>query len=158
MHTPFQTFDYWANDGDGRDEPAERQALAAAYAEWTREMRQYLTTLGAHGLAVVFHHPVDDAVLEGSFFTEEGLARPGSRRTAVTEHSYSELGTIAVSVVYGDSVLNYYPLSAAGLNDLHAEIRRSIPAGHTVSFPGDLLYDEEARRLVTDTRKPPDSL
>lgn len=154
VHTSFQTFDYWANEGGGRTEPGERQALAAAYADWTREMRQYLTTLGAHGLDVVFHDPVGGRVLEGSFFTEEGLARPGSRRAAVTEHSFSELGTIAVSMVDGDTVLNYYPLSAAGLNELHAEVRRRVPAGHTVSFPGNLLYDEETRRLVADTRKP----
>ncbi len=153
VHAPFHTFDSWANDGPGAAAPAQRQALAEGYADWTREARQYLTTLRAHGLQVVFHGPQGEA-LENSFFIEEGLARPGSRRTAVTEHSFGDLGTIAVSVVDGDTVLNYYPLTAAGLNDLHADIRARIPAGHTVSFPGTLLYDEEARRLVADTRAP----
>jgi len=153
VHTQFQTFDHWANLGPGSAEPAERQALTAAYLDWTREMRQYLTTLKAHGLDVIFHHPDDGSVLEGSFFTEQGLTRPGSRRTAVTEHSFGELGVIAISVVDGDTVYHYYPLSAAGLNDMHNEVRNRIPPGHTISFPGTLLYDEETRRLVTDTRQ-----
>ena len=156
VHTPFQTFDHWARNGAGADLPAERQALAAAYSDWTREVRQYLTTLRAHGLDVVFHDPVDDSVLEGTYLVEDGQARPGERQSALTEHSFSELGTVAISLVEGESVRNYYPLSAGGLNDIHADIRRRVPAGHTVSFPGNLLYDPDTRRLVTDTRKPSD--
>lgn len=156
VHTEFLTFDYWASQGPGATVAAGRQALADAYSGWTREIRQYLTTLKAHGLNVVFHRPGDGLVLDGSFFTEEGLARPEVRNTAVTEHSFGDLGVIAVTLVEGDTVLNYYPLSAAGLNDLHAEIRSHVPAGHTVSFPGSLLYDEDERRLVADKvpRKP----
>ena len=153
VRAPFHTFDSWANDGPGTGQAAERQALAEAYANWTRELRQYLITLRAHGLDVVFHDR-DGEALEGTYLTEEGLARPGSRRTAVTEHSFDDLGTIAVTLVDGDTVINYYPLTASGLNDLHADIRRRFPAGQTIAFPGTLLYDEEARRLVTDTRAP----
>lgn len=156
VHTTFQTFDHWASKGPGSAMPSERQALAAAYLDWTREIRQYLTTLRAHGLDVFFHHPEDGSVLEGSFFSEEGLARPGSHRTAVTEHSYGELGIIAMTVVDGDTVQHYYPLSAAGLNDMHAQVRSLVPAGHTISFPGTLLYDEETRCLVADTRQASD--
>ena len=84
-------------------------------------------------------------------------ARPGSRRSAVTQHSFSDLGTIAVTAVDGETVRHYYPLSAEGLNAMHAKIRERVPQGHTVSFPGSLLYDEEARRLVADTRAPSDA-
>ena len=154
VHTTFQTFDYWATRGAGSGLDAGRQALADAYSNWTRTVRQYLTTLGAHGLDLLFHGPDDGALLEGSFFTEKGLDIPGSRRTAITEHSFSDLGVIAVTLVEDDEVLNYYPLSASGLNDLHAEIRSRVHAGHTVSFPGTLLYDEDQRRLVADTRMP----
>jgi hypothetical protein len=154
VHTDFQTFDYWANQGAGSDLPADRQALAEAYAAWTRETRQYLTTLRAHGLDVIFHRPDDGSALEGSFLTEEGLAMPGSRRAAVTEHSYDELGIIAITAVDDESVLNYYPLAPSGLNDIHSDIRTRVPAGHTVAFPCTLLYDEETRRLVADTRMP----
>jgi hypothetical protein len=157
VHTSFQTFDYWARHGAGAEEPTERMNLAASYADWTREVRQYLTTLNAHGLDVVFHDPDDGSLLSGSYLVEDGLSRPGSRRTAVTEHSYGELGTVAISLVDGESVRNFYPLCAGGLNEIHAEIRRRVPAGHTVSFPGSLLYDPETRRLVADTRKASDT-
>ena len=155
VHTRFQTFDHWANEGAGNGVKAGGQALAEAYSGWTREFRQYLTTLKAHGLDVVLRHPGDGSVLKGTFFAETGLVQAGSRRTAVTEHSFGDLGVIAITAVDGDSVLNYYPLSAAGLNDIHADIRERIPPGHTVSFPGTLLYDEGERRLVADTRDPP---
>lgn len=154
VHTDFQTFDHWARRGAGVNLPGERGALAEAYAGWTRELRQYLTTLNAHGLEVVFHLPGGGPALESSYFHEQGLARPGSRRTAVTEHSWGDLGAVAISVVDGETVRNYYPLRASGLNDIHADIRRLIPAGHTVSFPGGLLYDETERRLVADSRQP----
>jgi hypothetical protein len=157
VHIPFQTFDYWATRGAGAALEAGRQALADAYSGWTRIIRQYLTTLGAHGLDLVFHRADDGSPLEGSYFTETGLDLPGSRRTAITEHSFSDLGVIAVTLVEDEQVLNYYPLSASGLNDLHADIRARLHAGHTVSFPGTLLYDEDERRLIADTRMPSDS-
>jgi hypothetical protein len=154
VHTRFQTFDYWASRGAGAGLEAGRQALADAYSSWTRTVRQYLTTLGAHGLALHFHNVHDGALLEGTFFTEQGLDIPGSRRAAITEHSFSDLGVIAVTAVTDSEVLNYYPLKASGLNDLHAEIRARLNPGHTVSFPGTLLYDEEQRCLIADTRMP----
>jgi hypothetical protein len=154
IHLRFETFDFWATEGAGAALPAARQALAESYANWTRETRQYLTTLAAHGLDVVFHHPRDDRVLDGPYFSEPGLALPGSRRAAVTEHSFGDIGIISVTTVDGEEVLNHYPLSADGLNAMHAGIRRRVPQGHTISFPGSLLYDEESRRLVADTREP----
>ena len=154
VHTSFQTFDHWARQGPGSSLPAERQGLAEAYSNWTRTMRQYLTTLKAHGLDVVFHHPEDGSVLDGSFFREPGFDKPGTRWTAITEHSFGDLGVIAVTLAEDDEVINYYPLSASGLNDLHADIRTRVHAGHTVSFPGTLLYDEEQRRLLADVRMP----
>jgi hypothetical protein len=154
VHAAFYSFDRWARSGPGAALAAERQALAAGYAEWTRELRQYLTTLNAHGLAVVFHHPDGGGALEGSFFEESGLDQPGSRRACVTEQSYGDLGTIAVTVVHEDAVRHFYPLTPAGLNDIHDHVRRLIPAGYTVAFPGSLLYDENERRLVADSRAP----
>ena len=37
-----------------------------------------------------------------------------------------------------------------GLNDVHAYLRDRIPGGHTVAFPGTILYDESTRRLRPD--------
>lgn len=151
VHAPFQSFDYWATQGAGAFLPAERRALAEGYAEWTREARQYLTTLNAHAVALRFHHPETGEPLTGSYFSESGSPATDDC-VCVTEHSFGELGTLAVSVVEGDTVRHYYPLTPAGLNDIHAHIQRVIPRGHTVAFPGELIYDEGTRRLAADSR------
>ena len=151
VHAPFQTFDHWARQGAGASLPAERRALAEGYAEWTREARQYLTTLNAHAVPVRFHHPETGESLTGTYFSETGLPATDDC-VCVTEHSFGELGTLAVSVVEGKTVRHYYPLTPSGLNDIHAHIQRVIPHGHTVAFPGDLIYDEETRRLAADSR------
>ncbi|MBT8039618.1 MAG: hypothetical protein HKO85_12065 [Xanthomonadales bacterium] len=152
VRAPFQTFNYWAGHGAGCRLPAPRQALSDQYADWTRELRQYLTTLQAHRVPVDLHLPGHEQALAGSFFCEEAQAPEGRRLTAVTEHTFDELGTLVVSVVNGNRLQHYYPLSASGLNDIHLEIQRIVPAGHTVSYPGALLYDEETRQLAADTR------
>ncbi|MBT8048532.1 MAG: hypothetical protein HKN57_07805 [Xanthomonadales bacterium] len=150
VHASFETFDSWASRG-GSGITAERLRLAAAYGDWTREVRQYLTTLKAHGLQVRFHLPENETVLEGTFYREGSSASPGTGDATITEHSYSELGTIAVTVRNGDRVENYYPLCPQGLNDIQAHIREKIPGVHTVAFPGTILYDEKTRRLIPDT-------
>jgi hypothetical protein len=151
VHTSYETFDSWASSGAGVQLVAERQALAAAYGDWTREVRQYLTTLQAHGLGFSLHLAGNGLPLEGTFFKEQNDATPGASDSTITEHSYSELGTIAVTASSGDRVENYYPLCAQGLNDIHAHLRKNVPGVHTVAFPGTILYDEKTRRLVPDT-------
>lgn len=154
VHAPFQSFDYWANRGAGASRPAGRRALAESYAEWTREVRQYLTTLNAHAVPVRFFHPESGELLRGTWFSEAGP--PASDKSVcVTEHSFGELGTLAVSVVEDGAVRHYYPLKPAGLNDIHAHIQQVIPHGHTVAFPGDLVYDEDSRKLVADCNEEP---
>jgi len=150
VHTCFETFDSWAASGQGAQIVAERQALAAAYGDWTRQVRQYLTTLRAHGLDVKFHLPGDEVPLQGTFLIEPSSATPGAGDSTITEHSYSELGTIAVTVRNGDHVENYYPLCSNGLNDIQAYIRTNVPGVHSVAFPGTILHDEKARKLVPD--------
>lgn len=148
--TTFETFDSWAA-GSGAEIPSERQALAAAYGDWTREVRQYLTTLGAHGVQVRFHLAGRQDEPAGTFFMEQSSVKPAAGDATITEHSYSELGTIAVTVRDGDQVENYYPLSPQGLNDLHACVRERVPGVHTVAFPGSILYDEKSRKITPDT-------
>jgi len=154
VHAGFQTFDHWANAGAGAGLPAVRQQLAAAYADWTREQRQYAATLAAHGLPMRFHLPGADRPLEGSWFCEAGLHAAGDADSAVTEHSYGDLGTIAITVVRDGRTENCYPLSAQGLNDIHEHLRGRVPEKHTVAFPGTLLYDERRRCLVADSYRP----
>ena len=149
VHTCFETFDYWANEGAGRALPAARQSLAAGYAEWTRETRQYLTTLEAHGLRIRFHSSQGEAIKD-SFLCENSGAPAGAHDAALTEHSFEELGTIAITAAIDGKLSHYFPLSPGGLNDVHALLRERIPAGQGVAFPGTLLYDEKTRRLRAD--------
>jgi len=151
VHTTFETFDYWASSGAGTAEMSSRQALAGSYADWTRELRQYLTTLEAHGLDVRFRQASDGRLLEGTFFAEESATRPSANDSAITEHSFEELGTIAISALHGERLENYYPLTPQGLNDVHSMLRKRVPGGQTVAFPGTILYDEKIRRLVPDS-------
>jgi len=155
VHVDFQTFDHWANEGAGANLPAGRLALAEAYAEFTREMRQYLTTLQAHGLNVHVHLPGGEDCLEGSFFREVGRPAPAAPNAVVTEHLLSGLSTIAITVVHEGRIENYYPLQPSGLNDIHACLRDRIPGGQTMAFPATLVYDEVTRRLCPDAASDP---
>ena len=149
--TCFETFDTWAKSGCGKKIDAARQGLAAAYGDWTRETRQYLTTLNAHGLDVRFTLCGSDAPLTGTFLTEPGISASLDGDSIITEHSYAELGTIAVTASSDGEINHYYPLNPRGLNDIHAHIRENLPGVHTVAFPGTILHDEKTRCLVPDT-------
>jgi hypothetical protein len=148
--TTFETFDHWASRGAGQKVMASRQALAGGYADWTRELRQYLTTLKAHGISLEFREAAGERPLAGTFFTEASDRRPRPGDAAITEHSFEELGTVAITACDGEQIENFYPLSPQGLNDVHAHLRRLVPGGQTVAFPGTLLYDEKTRRLKPD--------
>ena len=152
--TCFETFDHWSNSGAGEKADATRQGLAAAYGDWTRELRQYMTTLGAHGLQVRFKLPGEDGALPGTFLAEPGITGPLKGESTITEHSYAELGTVAVTVCSEGEVTHYYPLNPGGLNDIHAHIRNHVPGVHMVAFPGTILYDETTRCLVPDCTQP----
>lgn len=154
VHTRFESFDFWASEGTGGELPATRQELATGYADWTRELRQYVTTLSAHGLDFRFHLPGSSQPLEGTWFQESSRQPAGDLASAITEHSFDDLGTIAITAVIDGEVQNYYPLIPQGLNDVHRHLRSRIPEKHTVAFPGTMLYDEDRRCLVSDTYKP----
>jgi hypothetical protein len=147
----FHTFDHWAGKGPGKSRAPGGQMLASEYSDWTREYRQYLTTLAAHGVPVEQVLPGQtETALRGSFMVERSSNHPARDSAPVTEHSSGDLGTVAVTVVRGGEQFNYYPLLPAGLNDLHAEIRQSQGKDAALSFPGSLLYDETARVLRPD--------
>ena len=155
VHTAFETFDHWAVEGMGAEMPAGRMALAAGYAEWTREVRQYLITLRAHGLTVQLHLPDTREALDGSFLSDASAAVASDQDCAVTEHSFDDLGTIAITAVRDGRVENFYPLRARGLNEIHALLRDCATGGRTVAFPGTILYDEATRRLRPDISDTP---
>lgn len=150
VHSFFESFDWWAQYGGGADKPANDQQLQAAYADWTQEYRRYLTMLTAHGVKVCQHLPgLEDAELKDSFLLEESTVIPGTSALPVTEHCTSELGTVAVTVVSGNRQMNFYPLQANGLNDLHQFIREQGYSGD-VAYPGRICYDESSRQLISE--------
>ena len=151
VHSFFESFDWWAQYGGGADEPADQQQLQSAYADWTREYRRYLTMLTAHGIKVSQHLPgLEDAELTDSFLLEESTNTPDPAAAPVTAHSTEDLGVIAITVVDGARQMNFYPLQADGLNDLHQFIRDQGYSGD-VAYLERLCYDEHARRLVAES-------
>jgi hypothetical protein len=150
VHSFFESFDWWAQYGGGKDLAADDQQLQTAYADWTQEYRVYLTMLSAHGVKVCLHLPgLEDAELKDSFLLEESTVIPGASALPVTEHSAGELGTVAVTVVSGNRQMNFYPLQAGGLNDLHEFIREQGYSGD-VAYPGRICYDETSRQLIPE--------
>ncbi len=151
VHSFFEPFDWWAQRGGGCGLATGQQDLQAAYAGWTREYRRYLTMLTAHGVSVRQHLPgLEDADLTDSFLLEESTNTPEPSAAPVTAHSTDDLGTIAVTVVHGARQMNFYPLRASGLNDLHQFIRAEGYSGD-IAYPGRLCYDENSRRLVAES-------
>jgi len=150
VHSFFESFDWWAQYGGGADLAADDQQLQAAYFNWTQEYRRYLTMLSAHGVKVCQHLPgLEDAELKDSFLLEESTVIPGASSLQVTEHSAGDLGTVAVTVVSGNRQMNFYPLQASGLNDLHEFIREQGYSGD-VAYPGRICYNETSRQLISE--------
>jgi len=151
VHSYFESFDWWAQYGGGADKSAVDLHLESAYADWTRTYRRYLTMLSAHGVKVCQRLPgLEEIELKDSFLMEESTVTPNPRAAPVTEHSADDLGIVAVTVVTGVRQINFYPLLASGLNDLHQFIRKQGYSGD-VAYPGSICYDENTRQLVADT-------
>jgi hypothetical protein len=147
VHARFETFDHWANRGEGADQPADR--LAEGYIAWTREYRQILITLAAHDVPLSQHLPNDHDPLDG-LFLEEDAGPADSDTAAVTEHDGGDLGTLAVTVTHGGRLRHLYPLAPEGANALHAHIATLGMAHGGLSYPGRLCIDEDRRRLAAD--------
>ncbi len=151
VHSYFETFDWWAAAGAGKNTPADEPELQNSYADWTREYRRYVTMLEAHGVTVE-QHPGSrrDTVLTESFLLERSARKPGEEDAPVTEHGLDDLGTVAVTVVSGGRQMNFYPLRADGIGRLHDHMRAQGYTGDT-AFPGRLCVDAASRRLRADT-------
>lgn len=147
VHAQFETFDAWANHGGGRSLPEDE--LAGTYVDWTREYRQILITLAAHGIEVHQHLLGDEGRLEALYLVEEaGPAR--SAAAAITEHDGGDLGILAVTVAHEGRLQHFYPLVPEGSNALHDHIASLGIAHRGVSFPGTLCVDRAERRLAAD--------
>lgn len=154
IHGYFETFDWWARLGAGSAAVAPGGQLQTAYTAWTREYRHYRRVLEEHGVTLALHLPgFDDSVLDDSFLLEESTVVPALDAVPLTEHVAGELGTLAVTAVSGQRQVNFYPLRASGINDLHSYIREHDLVGD-IACPGHICYDEQTRQLVADTLPP----
>lgn len=180
-HTPFYTFDDWAQFGPGRTLPATE--LDTGYRRWIRLQRQYVMALEAYGLQVrrVLANPPLEATLatadgeaaktamraipclSGDYLVET-LFRNDSdhpeRHLAITHHADAELGTLAYTVMSTDAdgqllrLEHHYPLQPQGLGviiDRLVERCAEQGAARQVLHPGRLLYSESGRRLRAAT-------
>lgn len=144
----FETFDHWAKHGAGKDVEAER--LVPAYADWTREYRQYLVTLAAHGVTVEQRQAADNQVLDGSFLDEPAGAAPEGP-CSITEQGADELGLVAVTLAFEGQLHHFYPLVPEGLNAIHDHIRSLGARDLALAFPAALSHDPVQRRLVPES-------
>lgn len=151
VNTDFETFDYWASVGLGRRVEGARGKLAGGYADWTRQLRQYLTTLEAHTIPVRLSLARDNGrILEGNHFTERSEHPPPAHSAVITEHSFAELGTVCVTTVRGGAQYHHYPLRPTGLNDIQQAVRNDALGDGVVAYPGSILYDAGLRALIPE--------
>lgn len=180
-HTPFYTFDDWAQFGPGRALPTAE--LEAGYLDWVRAQRQYALALEAYGLHVrrVLANPRleetlatadDDAALvafrdipclSGDYLVERlfhnDSERP-ERQMLITHQADAELGTLAYTVTSLDAdgqlarLEHHYPLQPHGVQVIAAQLtQRCVEQGaeRQVLHPGRLLYSESGRSLRAAT-------
>ncbi|MDG4594649.1 MAG: hypothetical protein P9F75_02980 [Candidatus Contendobacter sp.] len=180
-HTPFYTFDDWAQFGPGRTLPAAE--LGEGYRRWARTQRQYALALEAYGLHVrrVLANPrleeilatahADAALaafreipcLSGDYLVERifhnDSERP-ERRMLVTHQADAELGTLAYTVTSLDAdgqlarLEHHYPLQPQGVRVIADQLIQRCAEQNTerqVLHPGRLLYSEIGRSLRAAT-------
>jgi hypothetical protein len=147
VQVSFQPFDYWANEGSGRR--IESQGLGEAYAEWTRELRRYASTLAAHHIPVRFELAAGCEGSVGEHFLCEETDLPSSADppASITEHTWPDLGIVAITIRTPATLKHFYPLTSGGLNDIHELIRSYELSGEGMAFPGRIAHDHSNRRL-----------
>lgn len=145
----FETFDHWAGHGAGRTLPADGDVLPQGYAEWSRELRRYSSTLAAHHIEVRFELPENaSGKVRPNFLWEELPADAVQGAGAsITEHSWPDLGVIAITAQLTQGLRHYYPLSSKGLNEIHDALQALELAGEGVAFPGRIEFGRASRKL-----------
>jgi hypothetical protein len=92
---------------------------------------------------------LEDTPISDSFLLEESTVNPQALSATVTEHATDDLGIVTVTVVSGRRQMNFYPLKASGLNDLHHYIQQQGFSGDS-AYPGRICYNENSRQLISD--------
>lgn len=177
VHTPFYTFNDWAQFGPGRTLPTAE--LGEGYLRWAKAQRQYALALDAYGLHVrrVLANPhlettlatMDDAAalaalrdipcLSGDYLVERIFhndSEQPERQMQITHQADPELGTLAYTVTTLDAdgqllrLEHHYPLRPQGLPVIADQlVQRCAEQGteRQVLHPGRLLYSESGRSL-----------
>jgi hypothetical protein len=144
----FQTFDYWANQGGGREVP-EIQELTSGYSHLSRELRRFISTLSAHEIPMEFELPPgSEGSVEKYYLCEVApAARESQPLASITEHDWPELGTLAITACTSGKLKNFYPLAPQGLNRIHEFLQTLELEGEGMAFPGTIKLSESDRRL-----------
>jgi hypothetical protein len=145
----FQTFDFWAAQGSGRDVASDDEEFARRYAIWCRELRRYSSTLAAHHVPLRFELPDERTgqVSEHHLFEEVDAPVAAGAQASITEHAWPELGTVAVTARLAESLRHYYPLTPQGLGEIHEILGTVELKGEGLAFPGTIRFDPASRRL-----------
>ncbi len=145
----FESFDHWSNHGLGQATEAQGDTLPRGYAEWNRELRCYTSTLSAHAIPLQFELPegCQGEVVDNFLFEKAPLSDDPENLAAITEHSWPDLGIVAITAQTAGSLRHYYPLAPQGLNDIHEALRELDLTGDGVAFPGRIEYSRTNRRL-----------
>lgn len=176
-HTPFYTFDDWAQFGPGKKLPASE--LGKGYSDWVRMQRQYASVLEAYGLharRVLANPRLEEALatednaaalealrempcLSGDYLVERIFHNDSElpeQAMLITHQADAELGTLAYTVITldGDGQLvrleHHYPLQAQGVSVIIDQLtQRCAEEGmeRQVLHPGQLLYADGNRSL-----------
>ncbi len=180
-HTPFYTFDDWAQFGPGQEIPANE--LGKSYLDWVRAQRQYALGLEAYGLHVrrVLANPgleqilsgADDAALLAAFREIPCLSgdylverifhndhEQPEQQMLITHQADAELGTLAYTVTTFNTngqllrLEHHYPLQPQGVSVIARQLTQRCAeqgAARQVFHPGQILYSESGRSLRAAT-------
>jgi len=180
-HTPFYTFDDWAQFGPGKKLPSSK--LGAGYSDWVRMQRQYASALEAYGLharRVLANPRLEEALatedneaalealreipcLSGDYLVERIFHNDSElqeQAMLITHQADPELGTLAYTVITldGDGQLvrleHHYPLQPQGVRVIADQLtQRCTEQGmeRQVLHPGRLLYSDSSRSLQPAT-------
>lgn len=180
-HTPFYTFDDWAQFGPGRKIPANE--LGNGYLDWVRAQRQYALGLEAYGLHVrqVLANPgleqtlsdANDAALLAAFREIPCLSgdylverifhndhEQPEQKMLITHQADAELGTLAYTVTTLDTagqllrLEHHYPLQPQGVSVIARQLTQRCAeqgAARQAFHPGQILYSEIGRSLRAAT-------
>ena len=148
VRVTFQTFDFWANHGGGRD-VHDPQQLPSGYAQWSRDLRRFISTLAAHHVSLEFElPPASEGTVGEDYLCERApAARESGPLASITEHNWPELGTLVITACAAGGLKHFYPLAPQGLNHIHEVLQTLELEGEGMAFPGTIKLDESERRL-----------